>query len=439
MTASVTIAFAVWMLLICIGLLAYQRFSAARQADLLLQTTAEGFRHDLADTTNADGTDQPDPRMPATGLPIDFMDEHREDLIANHLALTIVDAHGHVLQRSETDAPPWPLPRNDEWRIITMSAGKTTLVLGFHWSKTEETQHQQALLLFTLSLCVVMASALGAWVLVGRTLSPISRLSRQALEATTDSLRLRLASPSQDAEMVELVSTLNDLLSRLAGTAAAKGRFYAAASHELRTPLQALSGHLEVALTRERTAAEYHDTLVEARNQTRRLISLVQDLLLLNQLDAASAPPAPAAVTVADIVERTLASLQSIVAQRKLDIQVETLAEEDILAPPTHLEMLVRNIIENAVKYAVPAGAVRIALQHEKRGLTLIVFNTFPTEPQLNAENLFEPFYRHEIAHTARNGGNGLGLAICKAITLVNGWSIDFRQDSDGVRVTTVF
>ena len=88
--------------------------------------------------------------------------------------------------------------------------------------------------------------------MVGRTLSPIDRLSRQAAAASVESLDVRLAAPSRDAEVVRLVATLNGLLQRLSDAAESRGRFYAAASHELRNPLQALLGHVEVTLDKER-------------------------------------------------------------------------------------------------------------------------------------------------------------------------------------------
>jgi hypothetical protein len=83
-------------------------------------------------------------------------------------------------------------------------------------------QERQRLELLLLSLCTVLVVAVGAWMLVGRTLSPIRRLAVQASAASVENLQVRLRAPSRDAELVELVDTLNGLLSRLAETAAMK-------------------------------------------------------------------------------------------------------------------------------------------------------------------------------------------------------------------------
>jgi two-component system heavy metal sensor histidine kinase CusS len=235
---------------------------------------------------------------------------------------------------------------------------------------------------------------------------------------------------------VELVGTFNNLLSRLRETAEAKGRFYAAASHELRTPLQALSGHLEVALSRPRSADEYHGTLEEALRQTKRLISLVRDLLFLNQMETAANALLCEQVSITEICERELRQLQPLIAQRGLQVTTALEADGEILVPPTHAAMLIRNTLENAVKYATPAGQVRVAIQEVPEGVRVEVFNTFPLSPDWNAELLFEAFYRPDVSRNAKTGGNGLGLAICKAITLTNGWTISLAHTGEGVQAS---
>jgi signal transduction histidine kinase len=309
-------------------------------------------------------------------------------------------------------------------------------------------QRLQRLELLLLSLCTVLVVAGGAWVLVGRTLSPIRRLAVQASAASVElrhagdrqvaNLRVRLRAPSQDAEVVELVETLNGLLARLAETAAVKGRFYAAASHELRTPLQALSGHLEVALSRERTAEEYETVLHEAHRQTARLTSLVRDLLLLHQLDSPAARPQEP-VDLAEVCDGAPGQLAPLIDARGLRLSADLPPGTEILAIPTHAEILVRNLVENAVKYASSSGQVTLRLTSTGGQARLELFNECPLVPEWNPEKLFEPFYRPDRARSARTGGNGLGLAICRAIAAANGWTVTLRQEPGGVRAVTSF
>ncbi|HEY3398067.1 MAG TPA: ATP-binding protein [Armatimonadota bacterium] len=433
LTVSVTAAFAIWLFLVCAGLMAYTNRTAQRTADLLLRASADSFRNDLGEVSSPEGEDQTRSGPPVQASLAAFVTEHRAYLEANHLALWIEDAQGRILERSAQSSPPGSAVSDNEWRVLKVPTQHYTLVLGYDWSRVEVAHSQQALVLFALSLCALFAAALGAWVLVGRSLSPLSRLSRQAREASTETLHLRLEAPSQDAEMVELVSTLNDLLSRLGQTAAAKGRFYAAASHELRTPLQALSGHLEVARSRPRSAEEYQATLEEAHRQTRRLIALTQGLLFLGQLEAATKPPAQEPVSLADVCRRTLRPLQPLLASRGLQLETSLEPEGEILAPPSHAEILLRNLLENAAHYTTPGGAMRVTVEERPDAVLVEVFNTCPLPANWDPAALFEPFYRLDASRNARTGGSGLGLSICKALAGANGWNLELSYDRTGV------
>src|SRR5207302_7423918 len=180
--------------------------------------------------------------------------------------------------KAAAQSAAWARKPADDWRLVAgydvgPKSRPMTLVIFQSWREIAQGRAVQKLELLLLSLFAVLGVAGGAWLLVGQTLSPIHRLAVQASAASVEKMQVRLKAPSRDAEVVDLVDTLNGLLSRLAETAAVKGRFYAAASHELRTPLQALSGHLEVALSRGRTAEEYETFLQEASKQAGRLTS----------------------------------------------------------------------------------------------------------------------------------------------------------------------
>jgi signal transduction histidine kinase len=433
LTAAVALLFAVWVALACVGLFAYSYRAADRKAERRLSTAAQEIAEDLRRKA--------DRISPESGpeVIIGVLDqETQEDLEHSDLALLLVDAHGKIAWRSRRAVPPWPLTRGDGWRVVTIPAGRDTVVLGLFWGRVEEGLRGQAVALACLGLLAVVAATLGAWVLVGRTLSPIGLLSRQAREASTDTLQVHLRAPSEDAEVTELVATLNGLLARLAETAAAKGRFHAAASHELRTPLQALSGHLEVALYRERTSEEYQAAIGEALLQTRRLISLAHDLLLLHQIDSAKTRPGEP-VDLSEVCHWALRQVAPLLAQRGLRVSAGAMPEVTITAPPTRAEVLVRNLLENAVKYAVPGGEVRLSLRRSGEGACLEVFNECPPVPGWNSASLFEPFARPDDSRSSAGGGSGLGLAICGAIAKANGWTITLAPTGEGVLATVVF
>ncbi|MDQ3814383.1 MAG: ATP-binding protein [Armatimonadota bacterium] len=450
MTLSFTASIAVLLLLACGGIIGFSVHSARRSADALLTTAIGEVQYELSHGEHS--LDNPGA----------FVREESDEFRANNLVLLVVDEKGHVVARSHRRAPSWPL-QDDDWRVATVQSGARTVVIGLPWKDNEHGLREQALALLGLSTLGILAAAAGAWLLVGRTLAPIGSLSRQAHTAGENTPHdrgpraldgLSLTAPSQDAEVVDLVTTLNDLLARVAAMSASRGRFYAAASHELRTPLQALLGHLEVALSRPRTAAEYRATLEEAHAQTRRLTSLVQALLTLNQLDATPTPPPCEPLDLAAVCERILGQLQPLIAERGLQVRAD-LQDVETTAPPAHVEMLLRNLLENAVKYATPHGQVGVRLcggavfgsQAASQSPVLEICNECRPDPNSaddshlawDTEKWFEPFFRPDAARHSETGGNGLGLAICKAIALVNGWSLTLRGDATTVQATVLF
>jgi two-component system OmpR family sensor kinase len=421
MTALFSFTIALVMLLSCGGLIGYARYAAERGATERLNAAARRAQTEL---TNGDHSIDPSE-----------LREEERNFASENLALMIVDGKGRIVERSQNRVPSWPRTREDGWRVRSVPVGGYMAVIGLPWEPTEKALKAQALGFVAISLLVILAAAIGAWLLVGRTLSPIGSLARQAQTASPDRLRLHLSPPSQDAEIVDLVATLNDLLGRLSQTAAAKGRFYAAASHELRTPLQALSGHLELSLSKSRTNEERHATIREAYAQSQRLVSLVCDLLTLNRLEFAASLPTTEPVCLAELCARALAHFRPVAEQRALRVRSSLPECAEILAPRSHVEMLVRNLIENAMKYATPGGGVCVELT----GSQLTIFNAFPASPRLDAEHLFEPFFRPDASRNSETGGNGLGLAICRAVAVANGWKLTLEQDENGVSVTTLF
>jgi len=466
--ARMTVGFALFtaalMLLMCAAFYFYVKHSDRKNADALLRQAAQEVRLDMAD--DARQFDQ----MP------DLLRETSSDLRSRDMAMLVIGQTGHILAHSPTPIPTWPL-RGDSWRATTVEGRGYSIVLAVPWGKTEHVLRERTLLLLALSLLVVAASAAGTWILVGRTLSPIDGLARQAQAASVEHLRVQLQAPTPDAEIARLVLTLNDLLARWSETVQSRERFYAAAAHELRTPLQALSGHLEVALSRQRSALEYQSALRESHAQTERLTGLVQDLLFLNQLDADTSRPPAVLLDVADICESKLLALRQLAQQRKVRIDVELPERCELSAPWNHATMLIGNLLENAVKYAECSDAVgsdavgsnavgsnavgsnavgsnavgsnavgsddnadcgeTVCVRlHDK---TLSICNSCVLDAGTEAQRFFEPFYRADASRNSATGGNGLGLAICQSICDANGWSISLQQHHDTLCATVVF
>lgn len=420
MTALFSLVTAVVMVCACGGLIIYSKFAAESNAAALLNVAARRIRSEINGAEHID----------------DFKSllEEERDFLVDGFTLMLVDQQGKTIVKSQSRVPAWPNPPPGSWRVQTVPFRSDTVVIGLRWDKTQNMLNEQSLGFIAFGTIVLMLTGVGAWLLVGRTLSPIGSLSTQAQSASADSLRITLTPPSQDSEIVGLVATLNSMLGRLAQTTESKARFYAAASHELRNPLQALSGHLELSQSRPRTDEEKSETIREAYIQTQRLVSLVRDLLTLNRLEFLESSTQKEWVVVSDICHAAINQFESLVKMRHLKLRVE-IEDTEILTLPSHAEMFIRNLIENAVKYSPENGAVRIDL----KGRELTIFNTLPDSIHLDTEQLFEAFYRPDASRNSETGGNGLGLAICKAIAQANAWHLTLAQIDGGIKCHVKF
>ena len=358
------------------------------------------------------------------------------EIAAGGLAMLVVRGD-RVLWRSRRQAPPWPRVGTN-WRIAKISQGGQTLVLARDWAPIAEDLRESAWALWQLGFLIVGATTLAAWVTVGKTLSPLDRLAAQAQDASTESLAVRLRSPSSDAEMLHLTRTLNHLLGRLEREAQARGRFYAAASHELRTPIQGLLGEVEVALARPRSGPFYREALGQVHDVTRRLKSLVQDLLQLNALEMRQIQAAREPLDVPQCARDALMQQCEAIEARALRLETH-LEELEIEAPPAHVEMLLRNLLENAVKYATPGGVLQLEVRARENGAQLRVWNACSLPAGADLSGWFEPFYRPDESRNSQTGGNGLGLSIVAALARANGWKVELQSQNAGVLASVWF
>ncbi len=381
------------------------------------QRSAEAYAASALASVVSELDEEMDPKLSFEDDYFELVEELEEEAI--HLSerlLLLRVAAGRIVDSSDlTVAQPGdPIPDlRAEWLLEELSFRGQTLLVGFFFRDRQEQLERQAAQLALLGFGAVVLTSLGCWVLVGLSLSPIEKLTRQARTTRSPGLESRLRPPSRDRELLDLVDTLNSFLDGLAKAAEDRSRFYASASHELRTPLQALSGHLDLALSQPRSEREYRETIQEAQAQTRRLIRLTQDLLTLNRLEQ-RADIRREAVDLAELCEQVWSGLEARAQSRRLEVDLELPERWSIDGSTTLLTMLLQNLFENAVKYTPEGGRVRIALDPIRRAL--LVTNSSPFILEADLVRLCEPFFRPDPSRESRTGGNGLGLPIARSI-----------------------
>ena len=214
--------------------------------------------------------------------------------------------------------------------------------------------------------------------------------------------------------------------------------FFANASHELKTPLSAIKGFNELAVlnNKDEKLTRYLEGISK---ETQRMISLISDMLMLSELETSTETPLELIpIALGDVVEEVIESLDTLIQEKALTINV--IGEAKVNARIEHLYELVKNILENAVRYNKDNGSISIAIEAEGTKTFLFIFdNGIGISPE-EQTRIFERFYRVEKSRSSRNGGTGLGLAIVKHICTMYRWDISLKSTLGvGTEVSIVF
>ena len=274
---------------------------------------------------------------------------------------------------------------------------------------------------------------LGGWLLAGRMLAPLTRITDATRMATTGSLAHRIRLPGRRDEFRELADAFDAMLARLEAHVAEQQRFAANASHELRTPLAITQTLLDVARNDQDSAnGELVDRLHAVNT---RAIDLTEALLLLSRADQRSFSREHADLSL--IAEEATETLLPFAEQRGATIEVSGETTPTIGSPALLLQMTT-NLVHNAIVHNLPdEGTVWVTTSVHPEGAALTVENTGEKlTPQLVA-TLAEPFRRGTDRIRTDHAGVGLGLAIVKSITQAHDGTLTVApRAAGGLRVT---
>jgi two-component system, OmpR family, sensor histidine kinase VanS len=287
-----------------------------------------------------------------------------------------------------------------------------------------------ALVVMTFLLVFGLA---GGWILAGRMLAPLTRITAATRMAATGSLTHRIRLPGRRDEFRELADAFDTMLTRLDAHVTEQQRFAANASHELRTPLAITQTLLDVART---DPTRDPDRLVDRLHVVNtRAIDLTEALLLLSRADQRSFTREPLDLSLlAEEAAETLLPLSA-----KHGVTIHTRAD---IAPtagsPALLQQLATNLVHNAIVHNLPhRGTVWVTTSAHPTGVVLAVENTGEQlTPDLVA-TLTEPFQRGTERVRTDHAGVGLGLAIVTSITRAHDGTLTLTpRPGGGLRVT---
>ncbi|OON61140.1 two-component sensor histidine kinase [Massilia sp. KIM] len=262
------------------------------------------------------------------------------------------------------------------------------------------------------------------WWVVSGSLEPVARVRSQVASRQADDL-----SPVSEAglpdEVRPLVQELNLLFGRVRTAFDAQQNFVADAAHELRTPLAALKLQAQ-SLDRADNPDARKLAVARLTAGIDRATRLVEQLLVLARQEASAAGGAATRpVDLSDLARRTVADLAGVAAAKGVDVGVQQADAASVDGQPDALQILLRNLVDNAIKYTPAGGTVDISVLAEGDTVVVRVEDSGPGIPVEERERVFDRFYRVAGSEAA---GSGLGLAIIKAIAERHGATLTLGQ-----------
>jgi heavy metal sensor kinase len=278
----------------------------------------------------------------------------------------------------------------------------------------------------------------GGWRLATSAIRPVEEISAAASRISAGNLSERIQEPAPGNELGRLARVLNSTFGRLDAAFAQQKQFTADASHELRTPLAVLISETQTTLARDRTAAEYRETVEVCLDTAQEMKRLTESLLTLARVDA-GAEKVREPVDLAELASACINRVKTIVKQHGLELNSQ-LQPAPTAGNPERIAQVITNLLTNAVYYNKPSGKINVTTGTGGQKSWLAIADTGIGIAAEDLPHIFERFYRADKSRSNASGRTGLGLAICKAIIDAEDGNIEVSsQPGQGTTFTISF
>ena len=250
--------------------------------------------------------------------------------------------------------------------------------------------------------------------LAGRGIIPVKVITETTKRITKNNLNERVILPQNKDELYELSSGINQLLQRIENAIDREQQFTSDASHELRTPLAALKGTLEVLIRKPRERAEYEEKIKFSLAEIDRITATLEQLLFLARLDANPKTADQSLVSLPTVIDEILSRHKKSISQKKLTIDSYNELTLESLVPQYYTNLILDNIIGNAIKYSKEATTIHIGVVLQDSKVVCKVQDEGIGIKKEDLNNLFNHFFRSDALNHKSISGNGLGLSIAK-------------------------
>jgi two-component system sensor histidine kinase QseC len=354
-----------------------------------------------------------------------------------------------LLVRSAT-APDLPLARVEgysdqiidgrKWRVFTQFDSRTSSEI--HVAELYEIRNELveyiALGVIAPMFFALPILALLFWVAITRGLAPLSKAAKDVSKSSPE--EISVLPEDVPNEIKPLVGAINNLLMRIKTTLDRERRFTADAAHELRTPLASLRIQSQVAL-RAKDDKEQKNALQQIIFGVDRATRMVEQLLTLARLEPLhEAESGFKNISLATVATEVVSDLANIAHGKSIDISMDVHQDDvRIRANPVMLSILLRNLVDNAIRYTPPGGDVKVMIEHKNEVEQLVVEDSGPGVVKWEKDHIFNRFFRG--GNSGNSMGCGLGLSIVQRVAEIHNAKIILGVPSSGkgLRITVDF
>jgi len=268
-----------------------------------------------------------------------------------------------------------------------------------------------------VSLIAVLISVIAVYYTTTRLTRPFMEINEIVQKYSKGDYNVRIPISSIE-EATQLAISFNTMADQLKDLEATRRSFVANVSHELRSPLTSMKGFLEAMQDGTIGPDEYEKYIGIVLSETKRMAVMVNDLLDLARIESGKTALKLEIFDINELIRRTLITFEARIYEHHMEVDVKFAQEQYYVeADSAQISQVLRNIIDNAIKYSPDDSKLRIATYAMKREIYVSIQDNGQGIPEQDVPHVFDRFYKVEKAHTpSKQGGTGLGLSIVKRI-----------------------
>ena len=253
--------------------------------------------------------------------------------------------------------------------------------------------------------------------IIKRILKPIKKMTDTVKNITHEDLSLRVKAENVDEELGRLIEAFNDMVSRLRESFEYITDSSSYIVHELKTPIAIIRGESEFALKKERDKEEYKRVISVSLEETKRMLKIIEDLLLLTKMNYQPDVLKFEQIDLTQFIRIIYEQAKILTSKKNITVNINTSEETGMVnADELHLRRLFLNLIDNAIKFTPVSGSITINLRYGDQKAAVSIIDTGIGIEEENVPKLFDKFFRIDTTIKDASPSSGLGLSIAQSI-----------------------